>query len=145
MESVRDEGGSAASAVLVATLNHGFDGITDAAVGFDSCIPQIIESAQDVVVPKRREREAQPAFVDDFVSSKGAEHAALDQIVFGSLAGLSDGRRFAPRSFVFEQSFEHADGCMERRARAFGCFAVPAPVFELLAQKLTGQFVVRLF
>jgi hypothetical protein len=37
--------------VLVAALNHGFDGVTDAAVGFDSCIPQIIESAQDVVVP----------------------------------------------------------------------------------------------
>ena len=29
-----------------------FDGVTDAAVGFDSCISQIIESAQDVVVPK---------------------------------------------------------------------------------------------
>ena len=40
-----------------------FDGVTDAAVGFDSCIPQIIESAQDVVVPKRRERETEPAFV----------------------------------------------------------------------------------
>ena len=37
--------------VLVAALNHGFDGVTGAAVGFDSCIPQIIESAQDVVVP----------------------------------------------------------------------------------------------
>ena len=38
--------------VLVAALDHGFDGVTDAAVGFDSCIPQIIESAQDVVVPR---------------------------------------------------------------------------------------------
>ena len=44
--------------VLVASLNHDFDGFTDAPVGFDSCISQIIESAQDVVVPKRREREA---------------------------------------------------------------------------------------
>jgi hypothetical protein len=26
--------------VLVASLNHGFDGATDAAVGFDSGIPQ---------------------------------------------------------------------------------------------------------
>jgi hypothetical protein len=89
--------------VLVAALNHAFDGVTDATVGRDSCISQIIESAQDVVVPKRREREAQPAFVDDFASSKRAEHAALDQIVFGPLAGLSDGRRFAPCLFVFEQ------------------------------------------
>src|SRR5438874_7498494 len=122
--------------VLVAALNYGFDGVTDAAVGFDSCIPQIIESAQDVIVPKRREGEAEPAFVDDFASSKRAEHAALEQIVFGPLAGLSDGRRLAPCSFVFEQSFEHADGGMERRApagRAFRrqegpCFAVPAAI-----------------
>ena len=131
--------------VLVAALNHGFDGVTDAAVGLDSCISQIFESAQDVVVPKRREREAQPAFVDDFASSKGAEHAALEQIVFGPLAGLSDGHRFALCSFVFEQSFEHADGGMERRAPAFGCFAVPAAIFELLAQESIGQCVVRVF
>src|SRR2546423_11916733 len=85
-------------AVLVAALDHDFDGIPNVAVGFDSCVPQIIESAQDVVVPKRREREAQPALVDDFVSSNRAEHAALEQIVFASLAGLSDGRRFAPCS-----------------------------------------------
>src|SRR5271156_6182103 len=95
--------------VLVATLNHGFDGVTDSAVGFDSCVAQIIESAQDVVVPKRREREAEPAFVDDFAGSERAEHAALKQIVFGSLAGLCDGHRFAACSFVFEESFEHAD------------------------------------
>jgi len=93
-------------------------------------------------VPKRREREAQPAFVDDFASSKRAEHVALEQIVFSALAGPSDGRRFAPCSFVFEQSFEHADGGMERRAPAFGCFAVPAAIFELLAQELIGQCVV---
>jgi hypothetical protein len=42
-------------------------------------------------VPKRREREAEPAFVDDFAGSKRAEHAPLKQIVFGPLAGLSDG------------------------------------------------------
>ena len=139
--------------VLVAARHHDFDGFTHAAVGFDSCISQIVESAQDVVVPKRREREAQPAFVDDFASSKRVEHAALEQIVFGPLAGLSDGGRFAPCSFVFKQSFEHADGGMERRAPALGafrrherpCFAVPAAIFELLAQEFMGQRVVRFF
>src|ERR1700719_2643900 len=136
--------------VLVTALHHDFDGVTDAAVGFDSCISQIIESAQDVVVPKRWEREAQPALVDDFASSKRAEHAALEQIVFAPLAGLSEGRRFAPCSFVFEQSFEHADGGVERRAPAGGAFrrqegprfAVPAAIFELLAEELIGQCVV---
>ncbi len=68
--------------VLVAALNHDFDRIIDAAVGLDSCIAQIIESAQDIVVPKRRERESEPAFVDDFARSKRTEHAALEQVVF---------------------------------------------------------------
>ena len=48
------------AAVLVAALYHDFDGFTDAAVGFDSCISQIIESAQDIVVPKRgKEKRSQ--------------------------------------------------------------------------------------
>jgi len=56
--------------VLVAALNDDFEGFTDAGVGFESRISQIIDSAQDVVVPKRREREAEPAFVDDFAGSE---------------------------------------------------------------------------
>src|ERR1700722_3784497 len=137
--------------VLVAALNHDFDGLSDAAVGFDFRIPQIVESAQNVVVPKRREREPEPAFVDDFAGSKRAEHPALEQIVFGPLPGLGDGLRYGLRNghgfaqcpLVFEQSFEHADGGMDRGAPAFGCFAVPAAIFELLAQELLGECVVR--
>ena len=40
--------------LLVTALDYDFDGFLDAAVGLDSCIPKIIESAQDVVVPKHR-------------------------------------------------------------------------------------------
>ena len=110
------------SAVLMAAGYYDFDGFTDAAVGFDSGIAQVIEAAQDVVVPKRREREAQPALVDDLASAKRAEHAALEQIVFGALADFRDRRRFAPGSLVFEESFEDADGGVERRAPAGGRF-----------------------
>src|SRR5256885_1054782 len=92
--------------VLMAAVHHYVDSVTDAAAGFVACVPQIIESAQDVVVPERWEREAEPAFVDDFAGTKRAEHAARDQIVFGLLAGLSDGCRFAARPFVIEESFE---------------------------------------
>ena len=134
------------AAVLVTALDHGFDSLTNAAVGFNSRIPQIIESAQDIVVPKSWEREAHPAFVDDFAGAERAEHAALEQIVFAALAGLRERRRFAPSAFVGEQSLEHADGGMEGRAaafrtfwRRFHCFAVPAAIFELLAQELIGQ------
>lgn len=96
-------------------------------------------------MPERRECEAEPAFVNDFTGSKRAQHAAIEQIVFGPLAGLSDGRRFAPGSFVIEQPFEHADGGMERRSTAFGGFPVPAAIFELLLEELIGQCVIRFF
>src|SRR5437660_6844271 len=56
-----------------------------------------------------------------------------------------DGRRFATCPFAVEQSFEHANGGMDRRAPAFGCFAIPAAIFELLGQELIGQCVVRFF
>jgi len=108
--------------VLVAARNHGFNGLADADARIDSRIPQIIESAQDVVVPKGREREAQPTLVNDFTGSKRAEHVALEKIGFGPLAGPSDGCPFAPGLFIGEQSFKHADGGMERRASAFRTF-----------------------
>ena len=56
--------------VLVTAGNHHFYGFSDAAVGLDSRIAQIIESAQDVIVPKGWERKAQPAFVDYFTGTK---------------------------------------------------------------------------
>jgi hypothetical protein len=72
------------AAVLVAALNQSFDGVTDA----------VVESTQDIVVPKRREREAEPAFVDDFAGSKRAEHAAIEQI--GPGASLEPCRAASP-------------------------------------------------
>src|SRR5208283_2144055 len=67
-----------------------------------------------------------------------------EQVLFAPLTGLRNGLRFAPCALVFEQSFEHADRGMERRVPAFGGFAVPTAIFELLAQELMGQRVVRL-
>ena len=55
--------------VLVPALHHDLDGFSDAAIGFGAGLSQIIESAQDVIVPERREREAEPALVNDFARS----------------------------------------------------------------------------
>jgi hypothetical protein len=96
--------------VLVSASNHDLDGFTDAAIGPGARIPQIIESAQDVVIPECGKRKPEPAFVDHFAGSKRAEHAALDQIFFGFSACPGDRRRFASGSLVFEQPFEHTDG-----------------------------------
>ena len=74
--------------ILVPARDHCFDGLTNAAVRFESGIAQIVESAQDVVVPKRREGKAEPAVVDYIAGSKRAGHPALEQILFGPLAGV---------------------------------------------------------
>jgi hypothetical protein len=128
------------ASVLVATLDYNFDRFADAAVGFDSGVAQIVESAQDVVVPEGWVRETEPALVDDFSGAKRAEQVAIEEIFFGALAGLGDflrhgvrGGGFASGSFVFKQAFEDADGAMEGRTRAFRSFAIPATIVELFA------------
>src|SRR5215472_9327604 len=133
------------ASVLVTTLGHHLDCLSDAAVRFVTGTAEIVESAQDIVVPERREREAEPAFVDDFTGAERAEQAALQEIVFSLLAGLGESCRFTARAFVGEESFQHADGGMEGGAAALGSFAVPAAIFELLAQELIGESVVGFF
>jgi hypothetical protein len=113
MEYVRDGGVERPAPVLMAARDHDFDGLSGTAVGIDSRISQIIESAHDVVMPRRRVREAQRALGDDFAGSQRTKHAALGQILFGPLACLRDRRRLAACSFVIEQAFEHADRGME--------------------------------
>jgi hypothetical protein len=39
----------------VTALDDNSDSLTHAAVGFDACTPQVIEAAQDVLMPERRE------------------------------------------------------------------------------------------
>src|SRR5689334_23364001 len=82
--------------VLVAALQDNFDGASDATVGFDACVAQVIEPAQNVVMPKGRVRKAQPALVDHLAGPQRAEHAALQQILFTPLASLTHNRRFTP-------------------------------------------------
>jgi hypothetical protein len=130
--------------VLVTALEHDFDGFADALVRLDSGVAQIVEAAQDVVVPKRGEGKAEPRLLDDFAGAKRTEHAALEEIILGTLAGAGDCRRFAAGAFVVEKAFENADGGVEGRATAFGRFTVPAAVLKLLGEELIGERVVGL-
>src|ERR1700758_5776902 len=91
--------------VLVSPRQHHFNGFINAVVGSHSSFSQIIQSTQNVIVPERRVREAQPAFVDDLSSSKRAKHSPLQQIVLCLLARLRNRSRSAPCSFKFQQSF----------------------------------------
>jgi len=62
----------------VAALDYDFDGVTHAAVGLNSGVAQIIEAAQDVVVPESRVGELEPAFVDGLAGAQRAEHSAIE-------------------------------------------------------------------
>src|SRR5215472_3806002 len=100
--------------ILMAAFDHDLDGLLDAAVRFYSRAAQVIESAQDIVVPERRIGEAEPVFVDHLAGAKRAEQSALQKIIFRLLACLCDGCRFPPSLFAGKQSFQHADRRMER-------------------------------
>ena len=64
----------------------------------------------------------------------------IEQIAFCLSRGLVTATDLVElRSFVFEDSFEQADGGMERRASAWGRFPVPHAIIELLTQQLPGQ------
>src|SRR5690242_12440376 len=90
------------AAVLVAAGNHDRDGLADTAIGFDRCVAKVIEPAQHIVMPERRERETEPALVNDFAASERTEHAALEQKILGAPARLRNGRGLAAGAFVFE-------------------------------------------
>src|SRR5262249_32794504 len=68
---------------------------------------------------------------------------SLEQVL---LASPSDRRSLwcgADGALVLEQPLQHADGGMERRARALRGFAVPTAVIELLADKTARQALGR--
>ncbi len=53
------------SAILVAARKDDLDSFVHSVVGFDAGVAQIVEPAQDVIVPVCGIGEPQPAFVDD--------------------------------------------------------------------------------
>lgn len=57
------------ASVLVAALDHNVDGFTDAGGGFDSGVAEVVESSQDVVMPKGGKGKTEPVFVDNFSSA----------------------------------------------------------------------------
>ena len=73
------------AAVLVASREHHVDGFAHAAVGLDFRVAQIVQSAQNVIVPRRRIRKTQPTFINYFSGAQRAEQ------------GLALSKYFSPR------------------------------------------------
>lgn len=90
-------------AVAIALRGDQLDRLGHALVGRHAGAAQVIEAAQHVVVPPRREGKAGPGVVDDLAGRPPAEEAALEEVLLaaeprgGCLQTGPDG------SFVLEQ------------------------------------------
>src|SRR6185369_6578442 len=112
------------------------DGLGDALVGLDPRVAQVIEAAQDVVVPPGRERELEPARVDHLAGRLPPEQPPFEQVLLASGARLGHQGRPADRPLVLEQALEDVDRRAERgHRRAVLDLAVPAAVAELLPEQ----------
>src|SRR5262249_21706406 len=105
--------------------------------------PEVVERTQDVVVVARREREGQERRIRDLAGRSASKERAGQQVLLASPSGRRDLRRGPDGTLVLEQSLQHADGGVERRARALRRFAVPAAVVELLADETAREALRR--
>src|SRR5205807_6048555 len=104
---------------------------------------EIIESAEDVVVPPRREREAKEDWLDDFASAVGAKEAVHEQEFTTAALCILHRLHFVPTvRLIKPQTLQDADGGMNRSMRrAIASLAVPPTVRHLLREQVVGQSV----
>src|SRR5690606_18733637 len=114
----------------------------------DTGAAQILEPAQHVVVPPRREGEVRPrgperrirpqlpVVLDRLTRRSPPEQTALQQELLAALPRSRQRRRESEALLVFEQRLEHADRRVEGRSRRSVLrLAVPAAIRQLLAEQ----------
>ena len=98
--------------------------------------PEMLQAAQDVVVPAGRKRELQPGGVDDGAAALAPEELPFQEVFLSSAASRDGLRRAAGCAFVRQQPLQDPDRRVEGRAnRAVLHLAVPAAILELLADE----------
>ena len=116
------------------------DRLGDALVGLEPGIAQVVQPAQDVVVPPGREREPEPVGIDHLAGRLPPKEPALEHVRLAAATRLPHPLRAADRPLVREQALEDVDRRPERRhRRAVLDLAVPAAVRELLAEEPLDQ------
>jgi hypothetical protein len=135
------------SAVALPAALDDLQGIADACIGWGTGGSEVVERTQDVVVVAGREGEFQEPRIRDLTGRAPPEETALKQVLLASLSGRRDLRhdlrRGPKRALVLEQPLQHADRCMEGRARTLRRFAIPTAVIELLADQAARQALRR--
>src|SRR5262249_3301272 len=98
---------------------------------------EVIERAQDIVMPARREGEAKENRLDNLARAMGAEQPVHQQELATATLGGSHGGDLAPAiELIISQPFESKNGRVNRRV---GCAkpspAVPAAIRHLLLEE----------
>src|SRR5262249_11167463 len=104
---------------------------------------EVIERAQDIVVPARREGEAKEDRLDDRAGAMGAEEPMHQEELTAATLGSPHGADFAPAmQIVMSQPLQDTDGRVDRRMScAMVPLAVPAAVGHLLIEEMVGKGV----
>ena len=121
-------------------LFHPVDRLAHPRIALGPRRSQVIEPAQDVVVPLRRKGETRHPRVDHRPGPVRSEHPVPVQKLVRPFAHVACPRPASPRLFVLQQSFQHVDGRVQRAvcgpSRAP---AVPSPIGHLLLDQMPGQ------
>ncbi len=111
-------------------------------VGRDAGAPQVLQPAQHVVVPPRREGQAGPVgavraiTLDHLAGGPPSEESAREKVLLPAQTRVGDLGSVAPQPFPLEKGLQHADRGVEGRPRrAVLRLAVPAAVGQLLAEQ----------
>src|SRR6185437_15878380 len=108
------------SALVVTPRCDQADRLGHALLGLHAGAPQVVQSAQHIVVPPCWKGEARPDSTalaiprDRFAGRQSPEEAALQKIFLSPQARRPHLRAAAPGRLVLEQRLEYADGGVER-------------------------------
>lgn len=114
------------AAVVAPSAPHDVDGLREPPVARGSDLLEVVESAEDVVVPSRRETETKEHRLDDFTCAVGAEEPMLqEELAAPALSGPHRTDSTAAIELVEPQAFEGADGGVHRRMGRADCIPPP--------------------
>src|SRR5580765_2769913 len=96
-------------------------------------------------MPERRKRELRPLRLDDLAGRQPSEQPTLEEILLPAPPRVGHRARCTERLLERQQSLEHADRRVKRRAHGAAlCLAIPSAIRELLAQQSIDQPITPL-
>src|SRR5579885_791130 len=106
---------------------------------------EVVEGAQNVVLPADRKRALQPGWIHDLAGALPTEEPAFEEVLLAPASGRAARRRAAGSALVRQQAFQDVNRRRERRAdRPVLRLAVPAAVLKLLTEEPGNHGVHRL-